>query len=302
MKHFILVLTLLLFAVNPVSASDSAAVLGKIEDSLYGFQYSDESDTSRITRLENTVYGYSNSGNINDRLKKIENDLSANLLGQEITPVEDTFENEEMADSDIQYPAVDELEKKIFNATYPKKSVRDRLSALEKRAFGQSFDDEDDLSARVDRLKAEIRPDSFMNNAIAQSDNAYYDGDVIELDKNYHLDRYDPGYFDYDEYNRLQNRKMSAPVKPANLASVEKSVFNQSFKNDDMESRLSRIESAMFGTEFSNDDTQTRINRISSAYKAQKSASKYDSNKFTQNMATALQLGTLILMVLACIL
>ena len=58
----------------------------------------------------------------------------------------------------------------------------------------------------------------------------------------------------------------------------------------------------MFGTNFTSDDNETRINRISSAYKAQKSAAKYDTNKFSQNITTAVQIGTLLLMVLACIL
>ena len=58
----------------------------------------------------------------------------------------------------------------------------------------------------------------------------------------------------------------------------------------------------MFGTEFVEDDEQTRINRITSAYKAQKNSSKYDSNKFARNMTTAMQIGTILLMMLACIL
>lgn len=69
-----------------------------------------------------------------------------------------------------------------------------------------------------------------------------------------------------------------------------------------MDNRLSRLESTMFGTTFNSNSEQERLDRISSAYKAQKTASKYDSNKFSQNMATAVQIGTLILMVLACIL
>ena len=69
-----------------------------------------------------------------------------------------------------------------------------------------------------------------------------------------------------------------------------------------MQARLSRIESSVFGTVFANDSESERISRISSAINAQKSAKRYDSNKFGQNMATAFQIGTLILMVLACIL
>ena len=69
-----------------------------------------------------------------------------------------------------------------------------------------------------------------------------------------------------------------------------------------MASRLSRIESTMFGTTFTTDTETDRLRRISSAYKATKSAGKYDSNKFSQNMATAMQIGTLLLMILACVL
>ena len=78
--------------------------------------------------------------------------------------------------------------------------------------------------------------------------------------------------------------------------------MKQNYSNDTMENRLARVESYMFGTVSSSDDTQTRIDRISSAYNAQKSSGKYDSNKFAQNMTTGVQIGMLILMVLACIL
>ena len=79
-------------------------------------------------------------------------------------------------------------------------------------------------------------------------------------------------------------------------------VLETKFENESTASRLSRIESSVFGTNFSNDSESERIARISSAINAQKSARRYDSNKFGQNMATAMQIGTIILMVLACIL
>jgi len=87
-----------------------------------------------------------------------------------------------------------------------------------------------------------------------------------------------------------------------NITSVENSLYHKNFKGDDMSNRLSRVEQSMFGQTFENEDDKTRAARISSAYNAQKSSSKYDSNKFTQNMATAMQIGTMILMILACIL
>ena len=135
-----------------------------------------------------------------------------------------------------------------------------------------------------------------MNNNIAQSANDYYDDAVVPLDKNYKLDEYHSAQdFDYESYNAKKSN-------PVNLASVEKSIFKRSFNNESNDNRLSRLESTMFGTTFANDSEQTRINRISSAYKAAKSASRYDSNKFSQNMATAMQIGTILLMILACVL
>ena len=310
MQKYIIILTLLImFNLSP-AASTYTPTLGKIENVLYGFQYDNEDDSTRLARIEESVYGSRNSGDVGQRINKLRSDLSADLLGQEIEAREDTFASEEdewveqepVADANIQYPAVDELEMKVFNQKFNNKDIKNRLSALEKETFGQEFTD--DLSSRVDRLKAEIKPNSFMNNGIAQSSNDFFDNeDLVQLEKNYHLERYEsPNQFDYDAYNAMQNQNRFFPTKKANITTVENAILRHSYKGDSMENRLSRLENAMFGTEFSNDDNETRAQRISSAYRAQKSANKYDNNKFSQNMATAMQIGTILLMVLACIL
>lgn len=287
---------------NVCFASPYSATIGKIENVLFGYQYSNETDETRLSRIETSVYGNQNSGSLQNRMDKLKNDLSTDHIGQEITPVEDTFQEEIeediiAGDSNIQYPAVDELEMNIFKQTFPKKDIKQRISALEEKAFGKSYND--DLANRVDRLKAEIRPQSFMHNNIAQSSNAFFDeNDVIPLEKDYYLDRYEsPNRFDYDAYNAAHR-----PTKKANINSIENKILKRTYQNDSMEDRLSRLESAMFGTEFPDDSQESRLNRISSAYNALKTSAKYDSNKFSQNMATAFQIGTLILMVLACIL
>ncbi len=295
MRKIIIILAIIL-SVNISYASTYTPTLGKIENVLYGFQYDNENDSTRLDRIENSVYGRISSGSVEQRLAKLRSDLSTDLMGYEITPKEDTFE-EVAQDPTVEYPAVDELEMAVFNQKFGNIDIKDRLTKLEKETFGQSFSD--DLASRVDRLKAEIKPSSFMDNQIAQSSNDFYEEDVIPLDKNYHLDRYEsPNRFDYDAYNAAHPK----PFKKANITTVEKSILNRTYKNESIENRLSRLESAMFGTEFSQDDTQTRAERIASAYRAQKSADKYDNNKFSQNMATAFQIGTILLMVLACIL
>ncbi len=294
----------ILLTVNTGYAGQYTATLDKIENEIFGFQYGNESDETRLSRIEESVYGQAVGGATQDRIAKLTKDLSANEIGKEIAPKEDTFMDEtgDYADEqpvaqgpNVDYPAVNELEMQVFNKEFKNQDISVRLSKLEQQTFGKTYND--DLSTRVDRLKAEIKPSSLMDNEIAQSSNGFYDDEVVELDKNYHLDRYEPPSFDYDAYNA----RHSSP-KRTNLASIEKSMFKQAYNNDDMNNRLSRIESGMFGTTFENDAQQDRINRIASAYSAQKTAGTYDSNKFSQNMATAMQIGTLILMVLACVL
>lgn len=311
MRNIIIILGLILSLNSFVYASQFTPTLGKIENVLYGFQYDNENDSARLDRIEQSVYGSTSSNNnVNQRISKLKSDLAADLIGQEITPKEDTFaeendkwvEQEPVADANISYPAVDELEQQVFSQKFQNKDIKERLAGLEQKTFGKAYND--DLASRVDRLKAEIKPYSFMDNQIAQSSNSYYDADdIVPLEKDYHLDRYEsPNQFDYDAYNARNNQKSFLPVKKANITTVENSILRRSFQNDTMENRLARLENAMFGTQFNSDDNQTRVERISSAYKAQKSATRYDSNKFSQNMATAVQIGTILLMVLACIL
>ncbi len=325
MKKLILLIALVLFfntcGTEVFALTTTQATLGKLEDSLFGFQYNDETDLKRLERIETSVYGAPSKLSQSQRIAKLRKDLSADLIGQEITPREDTFaedsdywvDNPPKEASNITYPAVDELEKLVFNKTFPKDDITKRLSNLEKKTFNKTYND--DLNTRTERLKAELKPQSFMDNSIAQSSNTFYDqNDVVPLGGDYHMNKYmqhDP--YDYSAFNARQNALaeeyennsgsiFNREPKKASLSTVEKKLMNQNFKDDTMENRLARVEQYMFGTVFDSDDQQTRLNRISSAYNAQKSSGKYDSNSFAKNMTTGVQIGMLILMVLACIL
>ena len=321
MKKQILTICLISFlAVSPVLAANNNQVIDKLENSLYGFTYNTESESSRLDRLEKSVYGTVSTKSAAERVARLKKDMATDLIGQQIEPKEDTFaedeftlEKEPVAAANVTYPAVDELEEIVFNKSTPKEDIKKRLSKLEMETFGKEYAN-DDLATRTDRLKAEIKPKSLMENQIAQSSNEFYDDYVPPLGADYHLNKYQTyDGFDYENFNARQ-RAMEEKFETANstsgsytgkqynLSTVEKKILNQTFKNDSTENRLSRLESAMFGTNFSTDDNETRMNRISSAYKAQKTAAKYDSNRFSQNLTTAVQIGTLLLMVLACIL
>lgn len=310
MKKFIVILCFMLTVSCSQAADSNSKLLDNIENSLYGFTYTTQDDATRLNRIEESVYGQTSNKSTQQRIAKLKTDMAADLIGQEITPKEDTFAEDQdsykdriaeeklpPAGANVDYPSINELEKQVFKQEFKNKDLNSRLASLEEKSLGKTYAD-DDFSSRVERLQAKIKPKSFMDNSIAQSSNDYFDGDAIPLDKNYRLDRYEAPDFDYDAYNARNSRQ----PQRVNLASVEKSIFKRSFAQESMDNRLSRLESTMFGTTFNSNSEQERIDRISSAYKAQKTASKYDSNKFSQNMATAVQIGTLILMVLACIL
>ncbi len=321
MKKFIVFLVLLV-GCQQTFAGPNNIILDKIENSIFGYTYSSDAETTRLERIEKKVYGQSSSAQTQTRVAKLKKDLAADLIGQEIEPKEDTFREEEdswvyakepVESTKMDYPSINELEKLVFKKEFKDQNIKTRLSNLETKTFGKTYD-KDDLSSRVDRLKAEIKPPKFMGNKIAQQENDFYDGDISKLNQNYHLNSYGDA-FDYDAYN---NRNMMntfpdyddypegpsvfKPSKNLNISSIEKTLYKTKYENEPMNARLSRVESSIFGTNFSNDSDSERLSRISSAINAQKSAKRYDSNKFGQNMATAFQIGTLILMVLACIL
>lgn len=324
MKKYILILTLLLCC-QYAFANSNNVLLDKIENSIFGYTYSNEAEQTRLERIEKNVYGQSSNGQVPTRIAKLKKDLSADLIGKEITPTEDTFAapedswvfaKEPVEATKIQYPAIDELEQNLFKKDFKDQNIKTRLSNLEKKAFGKTYENED-LSTRVDRLKAEIKPKNFMDNKIAQQENDFYNGDIDRLDENYHLDHYGDR-FDYDDFNNRLNgnynsyddyddyyysrQSSSKPAKNLNISQIEKALYKQKFENEPMQTRLSRVESSVFGTVFANDSNEDRIARISSAINAQKSASRYDSNKIGKNLGTAFQIGTILLMVLACIL
>ena len=323
MKKIILILTV--FVIQPiVFAEANGVILDKIENSIYGFTYND-SEQNRVSRIEKSVYGTQSNDKISNRIAKLKKDLSADLIGQEITPTEDTFADPEDSyvalqepeeNSSVDYPVVNELEKQVFNKEFKSEGLKARLSKLETKTFGKTYEQED-LSTRVDRLRAELKPKTFTDNKMAMQENSFYDENPGRMAENYHLDSYgDP--FDYDDFNSrfnnsqvlnddyqsdyMQEPSVFKPSKKLNISTIEKTLYKTKYENEPMDQRLSRIESSVFGSVFANESESERLARISSAINAQKSAKRYDSNKFGQNISTAFQIGTLILMVLACIL
>ena len=272
----------------------SDSLITKIENDIYGFDYSNDSAQNRISRLEKTVYGKSSNGDINKRIKKLSGDISADVIGLEIEPTEDSFkEDETIADSSVNYPIVDEIEQKIFNQTYKNRDFHSRIVAIERKIFGKIYD-VDDYSTRMDRIKAKIMPETIAKNSYDDDfrSQSYYDNDTLTS----------------NDLSGLSGNRFKMPFGQKNYTRPYANYGDMTGgsamlpSNPNLNDELAQLEYETFGTEFSNEDTASRIKRLNSVSKAKKSASKYDSNKFSQRMSTAMEIGAMILMILAMVL
>ena len=294
MKKALIILSIFSYLISYTSpaifASENSqnAQIAKIESNLYGFDYSNDTIENRISRLEKTIYGKSTSGSTTERLKKIAIDITAEQIGQEINPTEDTFREEEnIADNSVNYPIVDEIEMKLFNQTYKNRDFHTRIVTIERKLFGKIYD-VDDYSTRMDRIKAEIMPERLAREKVFGYDNS--NSDLLSSD--------DLSGFTRDRYaNMYGQENYTRPY--ANYGDMNSLAFQD---NDNLKDELAQLEYDTFGTEFSNEDTNTRIKRLNSVNKAKKSSQKYDSQKFQQRMSTVMEIGAMLLMILAMVL
>ena len=281
--------------INPVSANINDT-LTKIENDFYGFDYSKDSNQNRVARLEKTIYGKVSAGDINKRIKKLSGDISADVIGLEIPPVKDTFLAEENAieDSSVSYPIVDEIEMTLFNTTYKNRDFHTRIVTIEKKLFGKIYD-VDDYSKRMDRIKAKMKPETIAQNSDYSDydDGSYYNDRML---KSMEIGKKGGSRFKMPFGQRNYTRPYT------NFGEYGGSVNDAITSRDNLSDDLTQMEYETFGTEFSSDDTNTRIKRLNSAQKAKKSSHKYDSQKFSQHMSTAMEIGAMILMILAMVL
>ena len=286
---YALIIFFFLFSMPVWSAGYSQnAEISKIENELYGFDYNKEQTQKRLERLETSIYGKTQNGDIPQRIRKLATDITADQIGQEITPSEDTFrETEEVADNSVSYPIVDEIEMKLFNTTYKNRDFHTRIVTIERKLFGKIYDVED-YSTRMDRIKSKIMPETIAHDASKMRD--YSDTGLSSND----LSGTNSSRFSFP----FGQQRLTRPYANYGDYSDEITGAAAGTVNDD----LSQMEYETFGTEFSNDDTKTRLRRLNSANNAKKSKFRYDSQKFQQRMSTAMEIGAMILMILAMVL
>lgn len=306
MKKFVIVLLLVISLMCRVSALEPIHdPLSKMENSVFGTDYPNQKLENRLSRLEETIYGRKKNGTPSVRMKQISKDMNADLLGQEITPdsgmgdmiSEEAEEN--TPDNSVEYPILDDVEKRLTLNNNKHQTLHSRLVAIEKKLFNNTYDT-DDYYSRVERIKEKIYgtrdliaqglgPNEVVIPEYDSSDIDEWDtDDIMNSDSNF-----------WQSTKRKFGRGNNIAYK---ISALEEKLFQNTFPDEENNDRLARLESSVFDTEFYYDDETERVNRLEGALKGQKSANKYDNNKFQQGLNTALQVGAMVLMVLALIL
>lgn len=293
MKKYLLILLLLLSINVSVEAQmTTQETISAIENTVFGYDYSNESESKRIERIEEHLYGQKKTGNIAKRIENIQND-SGITIKKEKPVAENKNDNylsqqakrdSELAalkeDSTVEYPMVDKMEEELFNTTYKKENIYSRLNRLEERVFNKTSNE--DLNARVDKLASVLRPKT--QKMAKQNDYSYSMKD---------MDSY---------YNNSGLEPVDNQTIPFQLAAIEEDLLRNAYMNENISNRLSRLEQKLFNRTFVADNDVTRLQRIMVAYDAKKNSYKYENNRKMQNMATASQIGGILLMILAMLL
>ena len=239
--------------------------------------------------------------------------MDIELLKEDIGP---------QAEAGIKYPIVDKLEEKTFKKSYPNEDIYLRLSRLEKQVFKK--ESTSSLNERVDALRSKLLGGT--QTAAADIDPSTEEI-VLENGEKYYGKSYDDtnifedqtSNYNYYSYENSKNRirevqsntvdsRESENNTVGNYAGqsydldiLEKSLFGKRYTNETPSKRLARLESQVFHRTFS-DNEEARVQRLLAVTTAQKTSQEYDSNKWARRLNTGIQIGSILLMVLAMIL
>jgi hypothetical protein len=260
-----------------VSAKEgSVDTLSKIENSVLGVEYNNQKTEQRLSRLEEYIYGHTKQGTLAQRTESLSKDLNIDLISEGNSNSEDDF-SDEMTDGSVDYPILNDVEKKLSIKSAPNSSLHSRLVCIEKKLFNDVYDT-DDFYTRVERIKKKM----------------YGNSDIIANNEESVLEEY-----------RQKNYYTQSPQRSGSdykITVLEEKILKNTYPDENNNDRLARLENCVFDTEFYYDNEADRLSRLESAIRAKRSSNRYDNNKFQQRLNTALQIGTMILMVLACIL
>ena len=129
----------------------------------------------------------------------------------------------------------------------------------------------------------------------------YVRKDVVAQNPSYHVEQPYSTTKDIEPYMGSQNKYENSDMH-IQLSGLETLLFSRTYSQDPVGLRLNRLERKIFQRDFSSDDDYLRMQRLQAAANAQQTARLYEANKIQKFTSTGLQIGSIILMILALIL
>lgn len=281
-KNIIIYIVFIFLGFNLCFGAQTTSIeqISKMENSIWGFEYSKDDINKRLSRIENNVFGSINANlKPEDRIKKLNEALGFESYEDSL---KEAYEIDTQEEAGINYPQIDALEYQMFNSTYEKENIYKRLERLEKKIFGSA--QEGNLALRTDRLKAYIKKDVT----------------AASTPERYIQQPYSPTK-DIEPYMGSQNKYENSDIY-IQLSGLETTLFSKTYSQDPVGLRLNRLERKIFQRDFSSDDEYLRLQRLQAAANASQTAKLYEANKIQKYASTGIQIGSIILMILALIL
>lgn len=324
-KLLLSMFAVLVLSSNSLAADYAGTKLNEIEKYFYGYT-NKGSDISRVTQIEKDLYGQTSAQSLKNRVDKIYKDMNLGGTTGAAAPVKESYapavkDIGPEAEAGIKYPIVDKLEQKVFQKSYENDDIYNRLSRLEKKVFPNDVKRESTLSLneRVDALRdkllggsqlASVDIDPSREEIILENGQKYiedsdsqYNYYSYESSKN-HIAQpspsFDSPYSSYPDYSGFDDAT-TGYAQNYDLDVLEKQLFGKRFAQEPPSKRLARLESSLFQRTFSDND-EARIQRLLAVTTAQKTSQEYDSNKWARRLNAGIQIGSILLMVLAMIL
>ena len=262
--------------------------LSGYEQQLFFQSYETEGKEQRIARLEERLYGQSQSGDLGSREVRILNSMAAvqrAVPAKPVTQSSPTSTSSGSYDADLppedystykpgyaqqypqpapeaqapseplpppdvtNYPTIISLEKRLLGQSFINDTIESRLSRLEMKAFGKTTPKQASID-RVDALLAKYPEASYTSPAVTNSEG--YDES--------------PGGF---KPNEAESTSMSPSSRDAFLVvdELENKVFGQSYPSHLMTERLDALEQQVIGTKYSGGSIDTRVARLLDRYR-----------------------------------
>ncbi len=275
----------------PVFAVGISNQIQELEKAYFGYDYPDDTDKNRLNRLELAIYGKTSQEPQAKRIKKLHDDINFQTM-QEKT-AQNTYVQEERpmpkAESDVKYPVVDKMEEKVLKKTYTGEDIYDRLARLEKQVFKK--ESTGSLNERVDALRGKVLYETQPEIDLAMDDDIF--SSELQDDSKYN-------YYSYKNSKNKIAKPSNNSIDTFDIDSLEESVLGHKSYGS-INERLSKLEQKVFQRTFS-DSHEARTQRLLAVTTAQKTAKQYDNNKWMNRLNTGMQIGGVILMILAMIL